>query len=158
LSVWAVKRGSAQSDNNYWSIVVDDSQKIADAAAKEHIQVAFEFHENTLTDTNDSCLKLLNDIDNNNIKTYWQPPHTMGIKERKKGLRMLLPRLSNIHVFHCMNGSRLALEDGADEWKEYMEIIKSVEGSRFAMVEFVRDNSPQQFINDANCLKRMINK
>lgn len=156
IRVWAGKRGSAESDNNYWSNVVDDARKIADAAAKEHIQVAFEFHGNTLTDTNDSCLKLLNDIDNNNIKTYWQPPVTMGINERKEGLRMILPWLSHIHVFHWMDGNRLPLEDGTDEWKEYMEIIKSVEGSRYAMIEFVRDNSPQQFIDDANCLKKII--
>lgn len=155
IRVWAGKRGSAESDDSYWSNVVDDARKITDSAAKEHIQVAFEFHRNTLTDTSESCLKLLNDI-GNNIKTYWQPPTEMGMSEQMKGLRMILPRLSNIHVYYWSDGNRLPLEDGINEWEEYMGVIKSTEGNRFAMIEFVRDDSPQQFINDANCLNKII--
>lgn len=156
IRVWAGTVGSSDANEEYWNNVVTDSQRITNAAKKENIQIAFEFHKKTLTDTNDSCLKLLKEINHDNIRTYWQPSQEMNVEERINGLHSILPYLSNIHVFHWVDGKKLPLESGAEEWEQYIEIIRQAPGERYAMLEFVRDNSVEQFFEDAITLKKLI--
>ena len=135
---------------------MNDSIRIATAAKEENIEIAFEFHKNTLTDTNESCLELLKRVNEVNVKSYWQPSQDMNVEERISGLEAVLPLLSHIHVFHWGNGEKFPLAQGLNEWKQYMDVIKKAEGDRYAMLEFVRDNSIEQFFDDAATLKEII--
>lgn len=80
----------------------------------------------------------------------------MNVEERISGLEAVLPLLSHIHVFHWGNGEKFPLAQGLNEWKQYMDVIKKAEGDRYAMLEFVRDNSIEQFFDDAATLKEII--
>ncbi len=157
IRVWAGKKGSSIADEKYRDNVVKDSIAIAEAASAENIKVAFEFHKNTLTDTNESALHLLKEINHSHINTYWQPSQEMNREERLHGLKAVIPWLSHIHVFHWENGVRLPLASGMKNWKEYMNVIHTAPGDRYAMLEFIRDNDPLQFLNDAACLKEILN-
>jgi 3-dehydroshikimate dehydratase len=156
IRVWAGKLGSEKAEDKYWDNVVNESQSIAEAAAKENIKVAFEFHGNTLTDTNASALKLLREVNHDNIKSYWQPSLDMRMEERLEGLKEILPWLLHIHTFYWKVGQRLELESGLSEWQEYMKIIQKAKGNRYAMIEFVKDDSPQQFLEDASALRKLV--
>lgn len=156
IRVWAGKLASSEANEEYWNDVVNDSIRIATAAKEENIEIAFEFHKNTLTDTNESCLELLKRVNEVNIKSYWQPSQDMNVEERISGLEAVLPLLSHIHVFHWGNGEKFPLAQGLNEWKQYMDVIKKAEGDRYAMLEFVRDNSIEQFFDDAATLKEII--
>lgn len=158
IRVWAGNRGSGNSDQSWWNTVVDESRRIADMALKEGITVAYEYHGNTLTDTGESAYKLLKEVAHNNIRSYWQPPVDTGLEECLDGLRKIIPWLSNIHIFYWISRSRMPLEDGIEKWSKYMEIIKSVEGTRYCMIEFVKDDAPEQFLKDAEALKRIVGK
>jgi 3-dehydroshikimate dehydratase len=155
IRVWAGKHGSSEADDEYWKSIVRESADIADAAQQEGIKVAFEFHGNTLTDTNESTLKLLREINHKNVRSYWQPSQRMSIKERLKGLNSILPYLEHIHVFQWGDGKRLELETGMKEWKGYIKAAREAKGSRYAMLEFVKDDEPEQFLKDAVILKRL---
>ncbi len=156
IRVWAGKLASSEADEEYWNNVVNDTKRITDAAKEENIKIAFEFHKNTLTDTNEACLKLLKAVDKENIESYWQPSQEMNIEDRISGIESISPWLSHIHVFHWENGQKLPLSKGFGEWKQYMDVIKTAEGDRYALLEFVRDNSIEQFFDDADTLKQLI--
>ena len=53
IRVWAGNQGTDYPDTVYHNLVVKDTQRIADLAAEAGIEIAYEFHGNTLTDTND---------------------------------------------------------------------------------------------------------
>ena len=59
IRVWAGDRGSDKADEKWWDTVVEDSINIAAIAQKENINIAYEFHGNTLTDTNESAVRLI---------------------------------------------------------------------------------------------------
>ena len=59
VRVWAGNRGSADADESYRAAVVDDARRIAVLAHAAGITVSFEYHRNTLTDTNASAHRLL---------------------------------------------------------------------------------------------------
>lgn len=156
IRIWAGQRGSSEASEMFWNNVVEETINIANAARAENIRIAFEFHNNTLTDTNESCLKLLKKTDQGYVSAYWQPSQNMNINERLYGLKAILPWLSHIHVYHWENKQRRPLYEGLNEWVRYMSVIQQADADRYAMLEFVKDNSIENFFQDAKILKRLL--
>ncbi len=155
IRVWAGRKGSREGDDEYRRRVVRDSHRIADWASDSGVTLAYEFHGRTLTDTYESAVRLLRDVHHENLRCYWQPPHGLDAKECLGGLREVLPWLLNVHVFHWGGEprKRLPLSSGADRWKQYLEAIRSTGRDHYAMLEFVRDDSPKAMLEDAETLK-----
>ena len=159
IRVWAGKQGSGEAGEAYWDKVVDDSQRIAGLAEQAGHSIAYEFHSNTLTDTYASAQKLLERVDHPAVKTYWQEPRGQTVAENLAGIDDLLPWLTNIHVNNSRptgggRPDRLPLAAGAEAWEQYLEKIASTDRTHHAMIEFVRDDAPEQFLADAETLKK----
>lgn len=155
IRVWAGDLGSDQAGAEWWRMVIDDSRRIAGLAAEAGIDLAFEYHEQTLTDTSLSACRLLKEIDRANVLSYWQPPVELSRTARLQGLRAILPWLSNIHVFNPSGAEPGILAEGVAEWSQYMDIVRNLPGDRFCLLEFVRGDSPLQFLEDAQALKKI---
>ncbi len=158
VRVWAGRRGSADADEAYRRGVVQDARRAAELAAAAGVRLAFEFHGGTLTDTSASAARLLEDVARDNAYVYWQPPRGAGRDECLAGLRGVASRLLHVHVFAWRRdtGERLPLADGGDDWRAYLAGAADAPGDRFALLEFVRDDSPEQFLADAATLKRWL--
>jgi len=156
IRVWAGNRGSDKADQDFWDKVVEDSKRIGEMAQKEGIKIAYEYHGNTLTDTLESVQKLLKAVGHPNIRSYWQPLPHHNMDNRLKGLEEILPWLENIHVFYWINTERHPLEAGTGEWANYLDLIKKLEGKHYTLIEFVKDNKPEQFLQDAETLKNWL--
>lgn len=154
IRVWAGRLGSAESDAENRAMIIRNMRRLADMAAKEQIATAFEWHGGTLTDTTDSALELLHAIDHPNVGTLWQPPVNLSIENCTDGIRRAAPYIRNIHVFSWNGTQRLALADGAEKWHACLDEIRKLPGEHRLMMEFVRDDSPTQFFEDAACLAR----
>jgi sugar phosphate isomerase/epimerase len=133
--------------------VAEDARQIAALAAQEGIRVACEFHGGTLTDTAESARHLLEMAGHPNLRTYWQPPVGMAPETACGGLRLVLPWLENVHVFHWRDHERLPLTDGAAAWADYFRILRSVPGRHGALLEFVKDDAPASCLADAATLR-----
>lgn len=160
IRVWAGKQGTASADNAYWARVVGDSRAIGDLAQQAGIVVAYEYHANTLTDTHASALRLLQTVAHPNVKTYWQPPGGAALDENLASLDAILPWLVNVHVFSWRDTAgqreRMVLNAKADEWTQYLSKVATTGRDHFAMIEFVRDDDPANFLKDAETLKCLI--
>ena len=156
IRVWPGKRGSADADAAYRSQVVGDLQRIASMAAEAGIAVACEFHGGTLTDTNDSALAMYQEANHPNLLAYWQPMVGHPLSYCVDGLTALLPRLSNLHLFHwaVQDGKRVRepLATGTDRCAQYLAVADQAQGDRWALLEFVRDDDPEQLVADAATL------
>jgi len=160
IRVWAGNKDSKDADLNYREKVVNDLLRIANISEKENISISLEYHVHTLTDSDESTKKLMEDAKHKNILFYWQPPVNLSVEECKKGLKTVLPRLSNVHVYHWTyeNGEyiRFPLIDGYTNWSEYLRIIKEFKKDHFAMLEFIKNDSEEQLIEDAKILNKLI--
>jgi 3-dehydroshikimate dehydratase len=156
IRIWAGKKGSNDADIEYRKIVTDDLNRVGELAAKQNITVSLEFHTKTLTDTNESTFKLLEEVSHPNIYYYWQPPIGKSVEYCLEGLNKLLPRITNIHVFYWTGNYdsfvRHHLQEGTDIWKNYLDVIKGDKKDRFAFLEFVKDDDPEQLIKDSGTL------
>lgn len=154
IRVWAGDRGSDRVDEGYWDRFIEESRRIGDMAAFTELSVAFEFHRNSLTDTNESAFRLLKAIGHDAIKTYWQPPVGKSVEYSLDGLKAVLPWLVNVHVYQLKPDlTKPPLSDGVDEWKLYLEAVRGSGRDHVALLEFVRDDDPEAFLEDAATLK-----
>ncbi len=160
IRVWAGKQGSEDADETYWQRVIEDSIQIADVAEQAGLVIAYEFHANTLTDSYTSTQKLLEQVNHASVKTYWQPPTGVSIAENLEGLEALLPWLVNVHVFSWQpteeGTERMPLAAMEDAWHQYFDLIATAEGDHHALLEFVRDGTPEQFLEDAKTLRQWV--
>lgn len=156
IRVWAGDRGSEDADETWWNRVIEESRQIAEMAERDGVAIAYEYHGGTLTDTQDSTQRLLGEVAHKNIRCYWQPPVNQSVDTRIEGLKQVIPYLSNVHVFHWASASRLPLSDGKDEWIRYLKLISKVSGERYAMLEFVEDDEPEQLLEDAKSLRAFL--
>lgn len=157
IRVWAGNQGSQDTRPELRQTIIEESRRIAEIAAGEGISVSFEYHKNTLTDTNASAQQLLGEIRHRNVRTYWQPPIGASIEYCLEGLRGVLPYLTNIHVFHWLakNGEieQRPLAEAAQPWKRYLDVIDHSGREHYSMIEFIMGDSPNQLFMDAAALK-----
>jgi 3-dehydroshikimate dehydratase len=159
VRIWAGRAGSEQIDSIGRQSVVDDSRRVAGMAAAEGITVSFEYHANTLTDTNDSAALLLDEVDHPNIRTFWQPPNGKDHAYHLEGLSRCLEsgRLTSVHVFqHWPGKERQPLMAGAGPWREFIAALRGPAGRRFLCLEFFKDDDPAQLLEDAATLGRLL--
>lgn len=153
IRVWAGTVGSKQADADMRRKVSNDSRRIAGLAAQAGINIAFEYHEETLTDNSASACQLLKEIDQANAGSYWQPLEAYNPEARVNGLREIAPWLSHIHVYNPSGTTPGPLAEDLAEWVQFMEIIRGCSGNRFCLIEFVKGDFPDQFLEDAEALK-----
>lgn len=156
IRVWAGGKGSRDADLGYFKKVSDDLQRICRMADEEGMSISLEFHKNTLTDDADAEKRLIENVSANNLYTYWQPPVERPYGQNIREIEMLKDKISNVHVFTWEGTDRQELEKGYDEWFDYISAIDD-ERTHYCMVEFVKDDSTEQFKDDAAALKRLLN-
>ena len=154
VRVWAGTTGSNTTNPDQRIRIADDLRRTATLAAAVRVSVSLEFHNGTLTDTADSARRLLEEVNHPNLFTYWQPPLERDTAGCLADLRSLLPRLTHVHVYHWRPASteRLPLADGAARWREFLDVTAGAPGDRYAMLEFVAGDAPENFLRDAATL------
>lgn len=158
IRVWAGRKGSADADQAYFDAVVKDSKRIARLAQQQGVRVSYEYHGKTLTDTVESTIKLLEAVDEENMRLYWQPAVGLSKEKRLENIKTIGQYITNVHVFQWQQINRLPLEEGINEWVEYIKMInKHTKNSEetFYLLEFVKEDSLKQFHADAEALKEI---
>lgn len=160
IRVWAGKRPFRQADNGYWSQVLGDAEHIAMLADEHNIQIAFEFHSNTLADSAIGAGQLLWELADYGLLSYWQPPVLSSAAANEAALAMLAPWLCHLHVFSWRETDnrveRLPLAAHRAAWLRYLQLADELTNDRFALLEFVRDDDPAQLMQDAASLHEML--
>lgn len=156
IRVWAGMLASSDASEPEREMVVRNARKIADMAAEENIDIAFEYHCGTLTDETASALALLKAVEKPNVYTLWQPPVGFDNEACMESLRAVEPWVKNIHVFTWQDTDRLPLEQGEAKWKPLLERIAGLGGEHNLMLEFVRNDDPSQLAADAECLNKWL--
>jgi sugar phosphate isomerase/epimerase len=159
IRVWAGRRGSAQADADYRARVVEESRRCAELAAAAGMTLSYEFHSNTLTDTNQSARDLLDAVGHESVRCFWQPPNGRSTAYRLAGLRAVRPDLSNLHVFTWEDDNRrLPLADGEEGWATFLEEAAADSRDHDALIEFVVGDSPESFERDAQVLRSWLER
>ena len=122
LRIWAGAGGSAEIPSEVRKSMVAEAKEVCKKAAEYGMKIQFEYHRYTLTDTAESALDLVKQIDEPNCGLYWQPQYTRSFEDNMKELDMVLPYVEIVHMFYWDDkDNRLFLHQGSDEIKEYIK-------------------------------------
>ncbi|RDW16010.1 AP endonuclease [Oceanobacillus arenosus] len=160
IRVWAGKLGSDEATEDDWQVVIKDARRIADLAKEKDIRINLEYHGRTLTDTVESATRLLKEINHDNVSLYWQPALFETVEERVNSIGKIRPWLSHVHVFYweIINSNRVMypFSEGVNDWKKYLAKLGNDNGVRYLMMEFVKNGSLEQFREDVETLRGII--
>jgi hypothetical protein len=143
IRVWAGRCGSATADR---AAVVADLRRVVALAAGEGVELAVEYHANTLTDTLSSALALCDAVPE--LRAYWQPPIGSTVDDALAAVPALNPVAAHVFTWDSA-GARLPLAEGADLW---LPVLAALPASSHVLLEFVRDDDPRAFARDAAVL------
>ena len=154
VRTWLGRTGSEKITSEQYATLLEETKKLSTIAAEYGQTLAFEFHGKTLNDNGESSVKFLSDCAKENVKTYWQP---LSYSDNEKNLSLVLPYLCAVHVFTWDDEHRrYPLADGTVAWKKYLQILKNADISTKLIMEFVKDDTAEQFLTDAAVLKEWI--
>ncbi|MFB4161141.1 sugar phosphate isomerase/epimerase family protein [Geomicrobium sp. JSM 1781026] len=156
VRVWAGAKGSDTMSEEERRIVTEDLINIGERACASRIRVDVEYHKGTLTDTPKSAERLMNETNHENVRLYWQPAESISYEERMASIEQLHTWTRHVHVFHWKDTTRLPLRDGAENWQRYIDQLAGAD--RYFLLEFVRGNDDQQFLDDARVLKKWLSR
>jgi 3-dehydroshikimate dehydratase len=158
LRVWIGRKGSAEADDEYRQRIYADCRRISNMSSDAGIELACEWHGNTLTDTAESASALFEAVDHPAFNTYWQSRNKTSREFSLGDMDAAMSRLVGLHMFNwdAESGGREPLAGGWAEWKEYLTKARSAPRGKdtdmYAQLEFVKDDEPRQFIEDARTL------
>ena len=151
IRVWAGRQASGQCTPEQRQLVVNNLRRAVEQAAEAGCVVATEYHANTLTDTLDSALQLLADVPG--LHTFWQPPVGLSLAENMQALQALTGKIESLHVYHrSVQGECRPLSEGAENWRAYFRAALQDGLQHYATLEFVKDGTEEQFLQDAAAL------
>jgi 3-dehydroshikimate dehydratase len=160
IRIWAGKSGSAETDAGSRAEIVSRIRGYCDRASVEGCTIGLEYHRNTLTDTLESTIALLHEVDHPALVTYWQPRAAGPVKPAIAELHALADWLGDLHVFHWQDyNNRYPLADGRAYWSAVFDAAATIRptiGERCGFLEFVKSDDPDQFRRDAQDLKAML--
>jgi len=158
IRIWAGRRGSAECSMEEYERIVENTTKMARLAKEHSINLAFEYHPNTLTDEADSAVKLIKRIKLENVGLYWQIRPDLTPDENRASLKKVKPYLlGNIHLSNL---------DAAKGYMPLDEIFSDLcaifHGERIPdadlLVEFVKGEAPESLIADASTIRKVFDK
>lgn len=154
IRIWATDIPSKDVDKNVYKTFIEQTIKISNISEKYGININFEDHRKTLTDTTESAKKLLNDINKDNVLMYWQPQAGETVNERLESIEALKNKLNTVHVFNWDDQfNRYPLEEATEEWSLYVDKLGR---DRTYLLEFIKDDDLEQFEKDARALKKIL--
>lgn len=165
IRVWAGTTNFENAAEGDVARVVEDTFRIARMAVGEGITVSFEYHGGTYTNTDANAQAFARMVTHPAVRFYWQPPHGQDTAACLCGVRALLDRITNLHVFHwCQivgpDGThhieKALLEEGIDRWQRFLDLLMPVPGEHWAHLEFTRNEDPANTVRDAAALRGMI--
>lgn len=155
MRIWAGKKASSDVSPEERDELASELRQASLIAASYGIILNLEWHKNTLTDTNESALDLLRQLDDPWVRTLWQPTQALTFEERAEGLEMIAPYLSYLHVYYWDETGRRPFSEGLTHWRRYLSILDP--GTVYpALLEFVREDTEEQFLSDVKALKELI--
>lgn len=155
IRIWPGKVGSLEASPQWFDAVVAKTRSMADEAAPRGLHLGFEFHNNSLTDTAEGTLRLLEAINRDNVSTFWQTNRGGDFANEKASIELLGDRITQLHCHHLVAGQMppyALLSDGWEEWKVFLETLRNFGGEHWISIEFVKDGSLEAFQSDAATL------
>ena len=115
--------------------------------------LGLECHGWTYTNRLSSALEIMEAVNSDSFKMYWQPNQFRTYEENLEYAEKIAKYTVNIHVFNWQGENKLPLIEARDEWREY---LKKFSGNENLLLEFMPDGKPQSLETEYKSLLEIV--
>ncbi len=164
IRTWAGDVDAKDASCKLWTTCIEGYKRVCDIAGEEGLVLAVETHANSLADTPEGMIKLIDSVGAGNLKANFQLAHADDPGSMERDLEYLGPYIANVHAqnFNVHQGKykRTSIEHGDIDYKNIVSKLKKLKFDGFIEVEFVTGNTfsdmRQNMINDIEYLRKLI--
>ena len=128
-------------------------RQAAARAEEQGVVLCMECHRKTFTENPDDAVYLMQAVDSQHFRMYWQPFQWQSAEQNIENAKKIAPYAKHIHVFHWKGSAKLPLGDAIDEWQSYLGSFSS---PRTLLLEFMPNGSVEELFAEASALKTIV--
>ena len=153
LRLWCGNKGTDVITKEEKEKLFADSKALAEIAEKEGVILCMECHNNTYTDRIDPALEIMEEINSENFRMYWQPNQLRTFEENMYYAKTISKYTYHLHVFNWAFDDRFPLKDSVLTWKDY---LTNFEGDRYLLLEFMPDDKIETLPTETMALNEIV--
>lgn len=125
----------------------------ATIAEQNAVILCMECHNNTYTNKKEAALELMQAVNSESFRMYWQPNQYRTEEENIAYATLLAPYTVNIHVFNWKGKEKYPLRQAKDIWRRYLSCF---EGEKTLLLEFMPDGKLETLETEAAALREIL--
>lgn len=155
LRLWCGKKNWEDYTAEEKEVLFAECRLLASIAQEEQVILCMECHNNTFTNTKEGALELMQAVDSENFRMYWQPNQFRSQEENLAYATLLGPYTVHMHVFNWEGSDKYPLNLAVDTWKKYLECFPACDNRAF-LLEFMPDNQLESLTAEAEGLRQIV--
>ena len=152
LRLWCGNKNFEDMTAEERDYIVSESKKAAKIAEELGAVLCMECHNNSFTNSVDGALYLMEAVNSEAFRMYWQPATKHTVEMNIDYATKIAPYTYNVHVYYYEDGVKHPLADGVESWRKYLACFGT---DRHLLLEFMPDNSPDSLATEAKTLNSL---
>jgi sugar phosphate isomerase/epimerase len=155
LRLWCGTRGGKDMTEPEKNVLLEICRKAAIIAENNSVTLCMECHQNTFTENPDDAVWLMENVNSQHFRMYWQPFQWQSAEQNIENAKKIAPYAEHIHVFNWDGDLRLKLSGAVDVWKEY---LNQFDKNKTLLLEFMPDGKIESLCEETKALREIVNK
>ena len=152
LRLWCGSKNSEDHTEEEKRKLFSICKAAATIAEQNAVILCMECHNNTYTNRKEATLELMDAVDSQAFRMYWQPNQYRTEEENLNYAKLLAPYTVNIHVFNWKGKEKYPLREAKDIWSAYLACF----GNNTLLLEFMPDGKLETLETEAAALKEIV--
>lgn len=153
LRIWCGAKSGACFTEDEKNALMSQCKQANDIAKQHGVILCLECHCGTYTERSSDTLSLIKEISSPCFQMYWQPFQWQTENDNLMYAEAIASVVHNIHVFQWKGERRFSLNDGIQEWQNYLSKFPA---PRTLLLEFMPDNNILSLKTEADALRKII--
>ena len=153
LRIWCGDKDSENYSESEKQKLFEECKKLSEIAEQNVVVLCLECHGWTYTNRLSSALEVMEAVNSDSFKMYWQPNQFRSYEENLEYAEKIAKYTVNIHVFNWDGEDKFPLIEAKEKWQEY---LKKFSGNENLLLEFMPDGKPESLTTEYAALKEIV--
>lgn len=153
LRLWCGNKNAGDYTEEEAEQLFAECRRLAELARRHSVTLCMECHGGTYTNTKEAAYRLIQAVDSQHFRMYWQPNQYKSVEENIAYAKLLAPHTEHLHVFNWKGSEKHPLQEAADIWKAYLNCF---DGTQTLLLEFMPDGRLETLSTEAAALKTIL--
>ncbi len=154
LRLWCGTKSGADMTEAEREDFLELCRRAARIAEAEGVTLCMECHKKTFTEECSDALLLMEQVNSESFRMYWQPFQWKSAEENLAYAEAIAPFTHHIHVFQWKDKERFSLNEGIEEWRGYLNKFSAPR--RALLLEFMPNGTIEELSEEVYALKTII--